>query len=147
VTREATGVSIRLDPVLWESAAQEQLKRVVSDPYFDMLKHHLENFTCGKITSETLRLIVDMRSGSATQDQNHRLIKAMRELGWKRPNAAGTIVYDGRNVPGWVIGEVQGTAVNATRPLISAYKDRESGQVIISIEGGRTDDGKPTEII
>jgi len=132
VVREASGASIRMEPELWEAAAQEQLKRAVPDPFYDELQHHIGKFNCAKITSETLRLILDVRIGSWTQDQNQRLVKAMRELGWKRPNTAGTIFYEGRYVVGWVIGDVEAK----DRPLISAFRDRESGMLIVSIEGG-----------
>jgi hypothetical protein len=58
----------------------------------------------GKIESASVWTILDI-GGQRTQDQNQRVGKAMRDLGWRRGNTAGTIKCGGKNVMGYVRGE------------------------------------------
>jgi len=132
ILREGEGASIQMEPGLWEAAAEEQLERVINDPYTDDLRHQLSGFKQGKITRHDVVTIIGGSPANWTQDQNGRLGKAMETLGWRRPAGGGQFKYDGRMVTGWLIGE--GTA--GQLPLITAYKDRDSGQIIVSIQGG-----------
>jgi predicted P-loop ATPase len=105
VAREATGVSIRLKPELWSFAAAEQAQRLTSDPYLDALRNELGDLEEGKISSESVWVILDLKPGQRTQDQNTRMGAAMRALGWRRQNSAGTVRIEGKLVTGYVKGE------------------------------------------
>jgi predicted P-loop ATPase len=102
--REASGASIRLHSSLWPVAAQEQRKRLTNDPYVETLGAKLGDLA-GKISSEGVWLILDVRAGQRGQDQNRRVSDAMRALGWSRANSANTVKIDGKLVAGWVKGE------------------------------------------
>ena len=58
-----------------------------------------------KISAADVWNILDVRVGSRTQDTNRRMGEAMRGLGWKRPNDAGTVRINGKLVSGFVRGE------------------------------------------
>ena len=81
--REAKGIPIRLDPLLWEAAAREQELRVVEDPFSEVIEHTLGSME-GKIAAADVWLIVGVREGQRNQEHNSRLGEAMRQLGWKR---------------------------------------------------------------
>src|SRR5262249_40082376 len=115
--REANGDSIRLYQRLWSKAAEEQKRRTLQDPFFEQLQPDLEQVTYKttnestkkeevvevldvKIASETVWEILDMRGGQRTQEHNQRMGKAMRDLGWRRANTAGTVSIDGKMVVG-----------------------------------------------
>jgi predicted P-loop ATPase len=121
VVREASGISIRLDQKLWSKAAEEQKQRLIQDPFYETLQPHLEQVTYKttnestqkeevvealdvKIASESVWEILDMRGGQCTQDHNQRMGKAMRDLGWRRANTAGTVRIGGKLVMGYVKG-------------------------------------------
>lgn len=128
--------SIQMEADLWQAAAEQQMERVINDPYTDTLRHYLAGFKQGRVTRNDVVTIIGGSPASWTQDQNGRLGKAMETIGWRRPNSAGQFKYDGRLVVGWIIGE--GTA--SQLPLITAYKDRDTNQIIVSIEGGLSSD-------
>lgn len=132
IVRENDGASIQMEPGLWEVAAEQQMDRVINDPYTDTLRHYLAGFKEGKITRNDVVMIIGGSPASWTQDQNGRLGKAMETLGWRRPGSNGQFRYDGRQVVGWLIGEGNPSQL----PLITAYKDRDTNQIIVSIEGG-----------
>jgi len=138
ILREGEGASIQMEPGLWEAAAEEQLERVINDPFTDTLRHHLSGFAQGKITRNDVVTIIGGSPANWTQDQNGRLGKAMETLGWRRPGSNGQFLYEGRSVTGWLVGE--GAPRNL--PLITAYRDRDSGQVMISVTGGLADEHK-----
>jgi predicted P-loop ATPase len=117
--REASGASIRLDPRLWPVAAVEQAQRTIVDPFYETLKMHLGEYSKGKISSECVWEILDVRGGQRTQDLNARLGKAMRDLDWKRANTAGTVKIEGKNMMGYVKGE------EPYEPTIWAHRDRD----------------------
>jgi hypothetical protein len=102
--REKNGESIRLDPKLWGAAAGVQSERTVDDPYISAIADALGERE-GKIASKSVWIILDIKEGNRTQNLNQRLGDAMRELGWKRPNSAGTIKINGQNLVGYVKGE------------------------------------------
>jgi hypothetical protein len=101
---EAMGASIRLPEKLWPIAAIEQAKVTTQDPYRDVLQDHLGDKE-GKISSESIWTILDMRAGQRGQEQSRRIADAMRSLGWDRANNARTVKIAGKMVVGWVKGE------------------------------------------
>jgi hypothetical protein len=99
--REASGASIRLPQHLWAAAAVVQEERVASDPIFDALHNALGDME-GKIASEAVWTILDVRPGAQTQDHNTRVGHAMKKLGWERP---GNVKIRGKAVKGYVKGK------------------------------------------
>jgi hypothetical protein len=81
--REATGASIRLDPALYGTAAEQQADRQVADPWVATMEAALGD-RHGKLRAEEAWLIVGLRSAQRTQEHNVRLGSAMQELGWER---------------------------------------------------------------
>lgn len=82
--REAKGESIRLDPALYEVAAEEQDKRALDDPWEDLIEKELQDFTTGKILNTDIWHIVAVPVWQRTQQHNSRLGDVMRKLGWER---------------------------------------------------------------
>jgi hypothetical protein len=123
--REASGVSIRLPERLWPIAEREQSRRLTTDPYTDTLGHYLSGYE-GKIASEDVWLILDVKPGQRFQEQSRRVGDAMRALGWRRPNSAGLIKIDGKLVVGWVKGKQRWGRVLVSRDM--------SG---VSVSGGK----------
>lgn len=103
--REASGESIRLDPELWAAAADEQAARTISDPYFDILHDALGHIQAGKISSATIRSILDVHGAQLGQVHNDRMGQAMRQLGWNRPSKSNLVRIEGKVVVGYVKGE------------------------------------------
>jgi hypothetical protein len=101
--REARGESIRLQRELWPKAAQEQDQRLARDPFLDALEDALSGRE-GKIKASDVWLVLDKKPGHATQDDNVRLGKAMRALGWSRPPSS-TARFGGKPVSAYVKGE------------------------------------------
>jgi hypothetical protein len=81
--REAEGASIRLDKDLWKSAAAEQSKRRLLDPYFVALHEALGDRT-GKIRTRDVWRIVGVSVDRRTPQHEQRVGEAMRELGFER---------------------------------------------------------------
>ena len=81
--REVSGESIRLDPSLWEAAAQEQERRVVDEPFTQVIEEVLGELD-GKVRAADVWKTLDIREGQRTQEHNARLGEAMRQLGWTR---------------------------------------------------------------
>jgi hypothetical protein len=120
VVREAAGASIRMDQSLWADATSEQLKRVVNDTIYDTLHEHLgalkdpelsPDMRSIKIAQTTIFQMLDLKPGMAGQDHNARIGKAMRLLGFMKGNSAGQIKVHGKNISGWVRGDVPRTLV------------------------------------
>ncbi len=82
--REAEGASIRLDPSLWDAAAEEQDARRVEDPFYETLLSALGEEAPGKLRASDAWSILGKPSGMRTQDDNERLGDAMRRLGFER---------------------------------------------------------------
>ena len=81
--REKAGTSIRLDPSLWAAAAKEQNDRTAPDPWCELLGDVLGDLN-GKILNADAWTIVRVDESRRTQEQNARLGKAMRALGFER---------------------------------------------------------------
>lgn len=89
---EAQGVTIRLDPSLWDAAAAEQDARRVEDPFYETLLDALGeveeiNGTVvgeGKVRGEHVWEILKRPAGQRSQLDNERMGDAMRRLGFER---------------------------------------------------------------
>jgi predicted P-loop ATPase len=111
--REAAGANIRLDTKLWAKAAEEQARRLTSDPFFDALQAALRDFE-GKIAAASVWDLLKVQPGHRTQDQNKRVGDAMRKLGWRRPNKAGLAKIGGAPVSAYVKGEQPWRTIEVT---------------------------------
>jgi len=112
--REARGASIRLNQELWKKAAEEQERRLTRDPWFEALHDALEDMK-GKISMEAIWTILDVRGAQRGQEQSRRVGEAMRKLGWRRANTAGTVKIECKLVSGFVKGEQPWQTVQAWR--------------------------------
>jgi len=110
--REAADESIRLDPALYDSAAEVQSKHEVENPFVDVLARALGNKE-GKIRSADCWDIVGVPTAQRTQDHNNRLGKAMQELGWKQTNLPFGC---GKNERCYARGEAPYSRIEAQRP-------------------------------
>jgi predicted P-loop ATPase len=126
------GTSIRLDPKLWASAAEEQELRLTKDPWFNALQEALYDMA-GKISMGSIWVILDVHGAQQTQAQRVRVGDAMRALGWDRPNDAGTVKINGKMVSGFVKGNPPWQRVYADRDkerhlhvdLVFEFEDRQ----------------------
>jgi hypothetical protein len=81
--REAAGDSIRLDASLWKSAAEEQEKRTVDDPWFDIISEAIGDLN-GKMLNSDAWIMVGVRPEHRTQEHNRKLGHIMKTLGFER---------------------------------------------------------------
>jgi hypothetical protein len=93
---------IRLDQKLWPTAAQEQARRTTQDPIFEILQTEIGEME-GKIRAADVWVILGVKPGNSTQDQNNRVGAAMHRLGWNRPKG-GSVRIMGKVVSGYVRG-------------------------------------------
>jgi hypothetical protein len=123
--REAAGESIRLARELWPMAAEEQRQRLADDPFVTVLAAHLGHLE-GKIRSVDVWEILNLRGAQLTQEANVRMSEAMKRIGWKRPNSAGTARFDGKLMSAFVRGDRSKT-IGATRDrdLLWVGEERE----------------------
>ena len=125
-TREAEGVSIRLDPALYADAAVEQEARREADPFVTAFQEALGDRE-GKLRTADAWTVLDIPLGMRTPSQGTRLGSALRELGWKRTKAR----FEAKN-PEWCF--VKGRAVRPKRVMV----ERSSiGHVSVFYEGVR----------
>ena len=80
---EGEGKPIRLDPLLWDAAAEAQDKRRVEDPFFESLLAVLGEEIEGKLRAEDAWRIVGKPKGMREQNDNERLGAAIRRLGFE----------------------------------------------------------------
>ena len=106
--REAKGESIRLARELWPKAAEEQRQRLADDPFVTVLATYLGHLE-GKIKAADVWEILNLRGAQLTQDAFQRTAEAMKRIGWKRPNSAGTARFDGELVVAYVRGDSRKT--------------------------------------
>jgi hypothetical protein len=130
-TLEASGMSIRLAEELWPVAAEEQNKRLPPDEWYTLLKEAFEE--CGlkpkqdyKISVTSVWIILNVPEHLREHNASLRVGKAMRSLGWERPNRQGRIKVNGEVLSGFVKGESPWTNVTATRDL---------GHLIVKVGG------------
>ena len=114
--REAKGESIRLARELWPEAAKEQRQRLADDPFVAVLANHLGHLE-GKIKAADVWEILNLHGAQLTQDVYARAAEAMKRIGWKRPNKAGTARFDGRLMAAYVRGD--------SRKTIKVLRDRD----------------------
>jgi hypothetical protein len=133
--REAAEANIRLDPSLWPTARGEQQQRLIQDPFYETLQPYLEQLiykdvsvSDAKISSEAVWTILDVRGAQRTQDLNQRMGKAMRDLGWRRPNKANLVSINGKSVVGYVKGG------DAWPYTVEAIRDRDGLFVTVKME-------------
>jgi predicted P-loop ATPase len=102
--REAKGESIRLPRELWPEAAKEQRQRLADDPFVAVLAEHLGHLE-GKIKAVDVWEILNLHGAQLTQDAYARAAEAMKRIGWKRPNKAGTARFGGEPMAAYVRGD------------------------------------------
>src|SRR5262249_851833 len=112
--REASGASIRPNHELWKKAAEEQERRLTRDPWFEALHDALGDMK-GKISMEAIWTILDVRGAQRGQEQSRRVGEAMRKLGWRRANTAGTVKIERKLVSGFVKDDQPWQTVQAWR--------------------------------
>ena len=81
--REAAGESIRLDPALYDAAAEVQSEHEVDNQFIEVLDRALGDVE-GKIRSADCWDIVGVPAAQRVQEHNDRMGAAMRALGWGR---------------------------------------------------------------
>lgn len=124
---ESEGISIRLDPSLYEAAGREQDKRleIHADPFSDTIAAYLGGFT-GKITSEDAWAIFDVDAGRRTPDNARRFNAAMKANGWENRS----ISIEGNKSFGYVKGNPNRRIVVSPgpdrRPLVEYADERDS---------------------
>jgi predicted P-loop ATPase len=112
--REAKGESIRLRRELWSMAAEHQQQRLADDPFVAILDHYLGDLE-GKIRAVDVWTILDLRGAQLNQEAFMRASEAMKRIGWKRPNRAGILRFDGgKPVAAYVRGNARWT-IQVTR--------------------------------
>jgi len=122
--REAEGVSIRLPEHLWAVASGEQSRRLLEDPFYEVLSERLDGLE-GKVRSSDIWEVVGFGDkGRRTQDHNVRLSGVMKTLGWERPKSV--LRFNGHPQVAWVKGE----------PGAAGYAEVDRQQLF------RTDDGR-----
>src|SRR5262245_7933537 len=123
--REAKGESIRLPRELWPTAGQEQQRRLADDPYVALLDNHLGHLE-GKTKAVDIWTILDLRGAQLTQEAFVRMSEAMKRIGWKRPNKAGLLRFEGKPVSAFVRGNA--------RWQIKVDRNQYEGLTVISEE-------------
>jgi predicted P-loop ATPase len=127
--REAAGETIRLAPELWPMAAKEQRQRLADDPFVAVLVAHLGHHE-GKIRSVDVWEILDLHGAQLTQEVYVRAAEAMKRIGWKWPNKAGTARFGGKS------GKMMSAFVRGDRTkTICVTRDRDG--LLIGVEGER----------
>jgi predicted P-loop ATPase len=132
VVRERLGEPIRLKSALWGAAAKAQADRLIDDPFFDTLEDRLDQYEIGKISNDSVWAILDVR-GRRSQDDNLRMIDAMRRLGWRRPESS--VWIGGKKRRGFIKGE-------EPHPVIEANRDERGRLNIGLIEEVRSEEAQ-----
>jgi hypothetical protein len=129
-------MSIRLPEELWPVATEEQNKRLPPDEWFTLLKETFEERGLKpgqsyKISMTSVWTILNIPEHLREHNTSLRVGKAMRALGWRRPNAQGRIRVNGETLSGFIKGGSPWTNVEVTRSL---------GQLGIRVEGTTVQD-------
>jgi hypothetical protein len=122
--REAKGESIRLERSLWPVAAEMQKKRMIDDPFDDVLEQAL-GYLDGKISSLSVLTILNIPEPQRTPAMEMRAANAMKRLGWERPNNA--IWVDGKTARGYLRGDPPHKLITARRSLFTRELQVEGG--------------------
>lgn len=127
--REAAGESIRLPEALWPSAALEQERRQVEDPWILDFAKPLRDIDRGKLLCSDAWIVLNIPVGQRTQEHNVRLGEVMRVLGWERKK----LKSDGH--PQWHYAKGESGLVGTPLPRILISRD-EYGVLSVMVEGG-----------
>jgi hypothetical protein len=102
VLREASGVSIRLDPKFYEAAGKEQEKRRVVDPWEHAIEDRLEWPPDGKqrFTRDAVWAAVNVDVERRTPDLYQRLKTVLKRLGFEETTVRNAL-KDGKPERGW----------------------------------------------
>jgi hypothetical protein len=73
---------------------------------------------------------------SVTQDVYIRTAEAMKQIGWKRPNKAGTARFDGQLMVAYVRGD--------SRKVLKVWRGSHGGPLYIDIETEKDDNAPKT---
>ncbi len=101
------GLSLKLDPDLWESARREQDKRFNSDPWEDILRSLLPDTSCKLAVSSVLDALCIPQERRDRRTSN-RVAYIMRKLGFRKSTARHPVT--GKVLKVWVLkdgGSVQ----------------------------------------
>lgn len=101
--REREGESIRLEKGLWKLAGVEQDKRLVKDPWEEILARELGGVSNGRISSVDVFDLIGVPGERQTPTGFTRLKNIMKRLGWRH----GKVPIDGfgRRLRGYLIGK------------------------------------------
>lgn len=102
--REAAGASIRLPEALWNAAKDEQDKRQVADPFFEVLTEKLDRLEGTIKTEDVWRLLgvpIERRNQNGA---GARMAAVMRKLGWDKPNKRGQLRFRGQQLACYIKG-------------------------------------------
>ena len=95
-------------------AASEQQQRRAADPFVEVLYYYLGDKQ-GRIAAGDVWTILDLRGAQLTQEAFQRTAEAMRQIGWKRPNKAGTARVKGKLVSVFVRGKAPHKIITVAR--------------------------------
>ncbi|MGH1352784.1 MAG: VapE domain-containing protein [Methyloligellaceae bacterium] len=96
------GLSLKLDPDLWESARREQAKRFNSDPWEDILRHLLPESSC-RITVSSIPEALGIPQERRDRRTSNRVASIMRSLGYEKATARHPIT--GKVLKVWVLND------------------------------------------
>ena len=123
---EARGESIRLAKELWPEASREQEQRLEEEPWKEIIEEVLGSMQ-GKILKSDVREIINRPSGQYTAFDAKRLVRAMKELGWKDEkklrfgSSPAHCWYLGDPAKGLRTVQIKITCVNGKRVAVAEY--------------------------
>ena len=101
VDLEQQGATIRLNERFWESAAKEQAKRELGDPFFEKLEAIFGRDVPWKVRASDVLGLLEIETGRSTRDHPERIASAMQALGFETRKRR----FDGQNpVNAWARG-------------------------------------------
>lgn len=79
--READGEAVTLPPHLWDEAGAVQNRRVIDDPYADVLESIFAD-RHGKVSMDTIKQLLEISSPRMTPQDTRRIKAIMAGIGW-----------------------------------------------------------------
>ncbi len=125
---EAAGESIRLDPELWQAAAEVQARFRVEDAWSSTIGAVIGNLT-GRITTVDLYKIINKTTGSIVHTDGRRMARAMRELGFEHRQIRDNSHWN--NNPRWFYARGDETTRNRD---IYVFRDQLTGQLTVTYD-------------
>lgn len=122
VAAERGGEGIRMNHELWAEAAQEQVQRVVVDPWVEHLEELLGNMQ-GKILNSDVWRLVGITPDKMRRNDTLRVAQVMKQLGFE--NGSLRFEVNGRShikARGYVRGDSAG--VRGTQLIVKMIDDR-----------------------